>query len=135
YPVDGCRGNHGMALDPERHLAFLACEGNDVLTVFNVDTRRVVAQLPMAKGADVVGYDPGLRRGYVACGSGGIAVFDAAGAAPVTKVEDVRVEPKVHSLAVDMETHRVYAPEEQEQGRPVARIVVFEAVTGAPSQR
>jgi len=135
YPVDGCRGNHGMALDPERHLAFLACEGNDVLAVFNVDTRRVVARLPMAKGADVVGYDPGLRRVYVACGSGFISVFDAADAEHVRKLEDVPVEPKVHSLAVDVETHRVYAPEEQEQGRPVARIVVFEAVTGATPQR
>jgi hypothetical protein len=25
-------------------------------------------------------------------------------------------------------THRVYAPEEQEHGRPVARMVVFDAV-------
>src|SRR5216110_3139579 len=38
YPVAGCQGNHGMALDPEHHRAFLACQGNDVLTVFNLDT-------------------------------------------------------------------------------------------------
>ena len=38
------------------------------------------------------------------------------------------VEPNVHSRAVDAETHRVYAPEEQEAGKPVARMVVYEAV-------
>src|SRR5216110_2947941 len=38
YPVEDCQGNHGMALDPEHHRAFLACQGNDVLTVFNLDT-------------------------------------------------------------------------------------------------
>src|SRR5256885_10679398 len=27
YPVEGCQGNHGMALDPEHRRAFLACQG------------------------------------------------------------------------------------------------------------
>jgi hypothetical protein len=47
----------------------------------------------------------------------------------------VPAEPRVHSIAVDAETHRVYAPEEQEQGRPVATIVVFEALPAAPPER
>ena len=32
----------------------------------------------------------------------------------------------VHSLAVDAATHRIYAPEQEEDGQPVARIVIFE---------
>ena len=135
YPVSGCVGNHGMALDPERHLAFMSCEGNDVLTVFNLDTHQPVAHLPMAKGADVVQYDPGLRRIYVACSTGSISVFQADDLEHVRKIEDFPVERKVHSLAVDVKTHRVYAPEEEEQGRPVARMVVFDALIGASSDR
>ena len=135
YPVSGCVGNHGMALDPERHLAFMSCEGNDVLTVFNLDTHQPVAHLPMAKGADVVQYDPDMRRIYVACSSGFISVFQADDLAHVRKIEDFPVERKVHSLAVDVKTHRVYAPEEEEQGRPVARMVVFDALIGASSDR
>src|SRR2546429_303041 len=54
YRVDGCRGNHGMALDAERRRAFLSCEGNDTMTVFDLDAHRAIAHLPMAKGADVV---------------------------------------------------------------------------------
>ena len=135
YPVIGCAGNHGMELDPERRLAFLSCEGNDMLTVFNLDTHHAVAHLPMARGADVVQYDPGLRRIYVACSSGFISVFQADDPEHVRKIEDVPVERKVHSLAVDVKTHRVYAPEEEEQGRPVARMVVFDALVGAPSDR
>lgn len=38
------------------------------------------------------------------------------------------VQKKVHSLAVDTATHRVYAPEQQENGPPVARMIVYEAV-------
>jgi DNA-binding beta-propeller fold protein YncE len=128
YPIEGCRGNHGMALDAEHHRAFLSCEGNDVLTVFNLDTHHAIAHLPMAKGADVVQFDPGLGRIYVACASGAISVFQEDDPDHCRKLEDVPVEPKVHSLAVDVHTHRVYAPEEQAHGKGVARMVVFDAV-------
>ena len=34
----------------------------------------------------------------------------------------------VHSLAIDPTTHRVYAPEQDENGRAVARMVVYDAI-------
>src|SRR5262245_23031145 len=129
YPVDGCQGNHGMAIDAEHHRAFLSCEGNDTLTVFDLDGHRAIANLPMAKGADVVMFDPGLGRIYVACSSGAISVFQMSDPMHFKKLPDVLVEPKIHSLAVDAKTHRVYAPAEQEKGRPASKMFVFEAVT------
>jgi YVTN family beta-propeller protein len=129
YRVDGCRGNHGMAIDAERHRAFLSCEGNDTMTVFDLDSHKAIAHMPMAKGADVVMFDPGLRRIYVACGNGSISVFQMDDPTHFRKLADVSVEPKIHSLAVDPRTHRVYAPAEQEKGRPASKMFVFEAVT------
>src|SRR5689334_774664 len=129
YRVDGCRGNHGMAIDAERRRAFLSCEGNDTMTVFDLDSHQAIAHMPMAKGADVVMFDPGLRRIYVACGSGAISVFQMDDPTHFRKLKDVPVEPKIHSLAVDPKTHRVYAPAEQEKGRPASKMFVFEAVT------
>jgi len=38
------------------------------------------------------------------------------------------VQHAVHSLAVDAETHRVYAPEQEEDGEPVARMIVYDAI-------
>jgi hypothetical protein len=37
YPVGCCKGNHGMALDPEHHRAFLSCEENELMTLFDLD--------------------------------------------------------------------------------------------------
>ena len=87
----------------------------------------------MPAGADVVKFDPGLGRIYVACSSGFISVFQAQDADHYRKLEDFAVEKMVHSLAVDSATHRVYAPEQQEHGQPVARMMVYEPVTAAPS--
>ena len=128
YPVGRCKGNHGMALDPEHGRAFLACEGNEVMTVFDLRGHEPVAFVPTASGLDVIKYDPGLRRIYVACGGGAISIYEIDDAGQVTKLEDFPVQKRVHSLAVDPRTHRVYAPEQEHDGVPVARMVVYEAV-------
>jgi DNA-binding beta-propeller fold protein YncE len=128
YPVGECKGNHGMTLDPIHHRAFLSCEGNSLMTVFNLDTHKPIAYLPMAAGADVIKYDPGLRRIYVACFSGAISVFHEDNPNHYRKLEDFPVQHAVHSLAVDPVTHRVYTPEQQEDGKPAAKMIVYEAV-------
>jgi DNA-binding beta-propeller fold protein YncE len=128
YPVEGCRYNHGMAVDSEHHRAFLLCNGTKTLTVFALDTHKAIAHLPIPTGADVVKFDPGLGRIYAACSSGFISVFQQDDAEHYRKLEELAVEKMVHSLAVDTATHRVYAPEQQENGQPVARMIVYEAV-------
>jgi DNA-binding beta-propeller fold protein YncE len=128
YPVGRCKGNHGMTLDPEHHRAFLSCEENNLMTVFDLDKHQPIAYLPMADGPDVIKFDPGLGRIYAACYSGAISVFHQDDPQHYRKVEDFKVPHAVHSLAVDPETHRVYTPEQEQNGRPVARMVVYEAL-------
>jgi len=128
YPVGRCKGNHGMALDPEHHRAFLSCEENNLMTVFDLDKHAPIAFLPMADGADVIKFDPGLRRIYVACYSGALSVFSEDDPDHYRKLEDFRVQHAVHSVAVDVETHRIYTPEQEEDGKPVAKMVVYEAI-------
>jgi len=128
YPVGKCKGNHGMALDPEHHRAFLSCEGNELMTVFDLDKSAPIAFLPLAGGPDVIKFDLGLQRIYVACYSGAISVFHEDDADHYRKLEDFRVQHAVHTVAVDQKTHRLYTPEQEEDGKPVARMVVYEAV-------
>ena len=127
YPVGECKGNHGMALDSEHRLAFLACEDNNLMAVFDLQSHRPIVNLPMAEGGDVIAYDPTLRRIYVACYGGAISVFQEDDARHFRKLGDVPVERKVHSLAVDLATHRVYVPEQEAGGAPAARIAIYEA--------
>jgi len=124
--VDGCKYNHGMAVDSEHHRAFLLCGGTRTLTVFALDTHKPIAHMPLPQGADVVKYDAGLGRAYAACASGFISVVQEDDPTHFRKLEDFPVQKLVHSLAVDEVTHRVYAPEQQEDGRPVARLMIYE---------
>jgi DNA-binding beta-propeller fold protein YncE len=130
YPVGKCKGNHGMTIDPEHHRAFLSCEGNMLMTVFDLDKRQPIAFLPMADDPDVIKFDAGLGRIYAACYSGAISIFHEDDPDHYSKLGDFKVQHAVHSLAVDAETHRVYTPEQEENGKPVARMIVYEAVSG-----
>lgn len=51
-----------MTLDSEHHRAFLSCEGNNLMTVFDLDKHEPIAFLPLADGPDVIKFDPGLGR-------------------------------------------------------------------------
>jgi hypothetical protein len=126
YPVPGCQYNHGMTIDSQHHRAFLLCGGNHTLTVLALDTRQAIAHFPLPQGADVVKFDSGLGRAYAACSGGLISIVQEDDPAHFRKVEDFPVERLVHSLTVDPTTHRVYAPEQEEGGRPAARIVIYE---------
>src|SRR5437764_7174815 len=116
YSVGKCKGNHGMSLDPEHHRAFLACEENNLMAVFDLDKRAAIAFLPLPDGPDVIKFDAGLGRIYVACYSGALSVFHQDDPDHYRKLEDFKVQHAVHSLAVDSKTHRVYTPEQEEDG-------------------
>lgn len=128
YSAGRCDFNHGMALDAASRRAFLLCGGNNRLAVFDVNTHRSIAYIPLPPEGDDVQFDPGLRRIYVACETGVISVIQEIDADHFVKLEDFPAQHGVHTLAVDAGTHRVYAPEQEENGRPVARMLVFQAV-------
>jgi DNA-binding beta-propeller fold protein YncE len=126
YPVPGCQYNHGMTIDSQHHRAFLLCGGNHTLTVLALETHQAVAHFPLPQGADVVKFDSELGRAYAACASGFISVVQEDDPAHFRKLEDFPVQRLVHSLTVDPASHRVYAAEQEEDGRPAARIVIYE---------
>ena len=128
YEVHPCKGNHGMALDSEHRRAFLVCEDNNLMAVIDLEKHRVVTTLATPDGGDVIKYDPGLKRIYVACYSGAISVFQEDDPDHFRKLEDFPAQHKVHSLTVDERTHLVYVPEEEENGKPVARMIVYEPI-------
>ena len=129
YPVGRCRGNHGMTLDLEHHRAFLSCEGNDLMTVFDLDEHKPIAFLPMADDPDVIKFDPGLSRIYAGCYSGAISVFHEDEPESLSEAGRFQSATRGPQLSSGPGDPRVYAPEQEEDGTGVARMVVYEAVT------
>jgi hypothetical protein len=103
----------------------------------------VVGKYALSQVADVLKYDPGPKRAcwstakreWTSSSSGFVSVIQEDDANHFRKLEDFPVQKLVHSLAVDTATHSVYAPEQEKDGKPVARIVIYERVTRATQNR
>jgi DNA-binding beta-propeller fold protein YncE len=123
YPLTGCKGSHGLLIDPEHGLAFAACEDNSKLVVFDLQTKKLTATLSVGADPDVLAFDPGLQRLYVSAESGIITIFDERDRG-LQKVGEGLFAANAHSVAVDPGTHRVYFPLQNMNGKPMLRIAV-----------
>ena len=121
-PLPGARGNHGLLIDSSDRLAFIACEDNDKLLVFDMDTKRVVSSFDVGGDPDVLGFDPGLHRLYVAGEKGVVSVFSVAGRT-ASKLGEGFVGNNSHVVAVDPSSHRTYFPLKDVGGHPILRIL------------
>ena len=124
--VTGCAKPTGLAFDAAARRLFIACSGNSVLTVFDPDNRRFVADLKIGAHPDSVAYDPGLHRIYTTGRSGVMSVIQQTDPDAYRTLDTVRLHYGAHTLAVDPSTHRLYVGYASFLTR--ARIAVFDAV-------
>ena len=123
YQLPGCRGSHGLYIDSDHRLAFVACEDNAKLAVFDLDVKKTTAIQSVGADPDVLAFDKGLARLYVSAESGVISIFDERGR-NLVKVAEGFFAPNAHSVAVDSLTHRVYFPLQDVGRGPVLRITL-----------
>ncbi len=122
YGLPGCRHDHGLLIDAQRRLAFIACDGNAALLIFDLQVKRVIGTQSVGPDPDVLALDTGLHRLYVAAESGIVTVF-AEGADHLQKLGEMRAG-HAHVVAVDSTDHRVYLPLQDVDGHPVLRIAI-----------
>jgi YVTN family beta-propeller protein len=120
--LPGAKGNHGLLIQSELRLAFIGCEDNDRLLVFDLKSQQVVASYPVGPEPDVLTYDPAPGLLYVASESGTLSMFEVA-AGRVERVAQGMLAPNAHVVALDPATHLVYFPIKSLDGHPVLRIM------------
>jgi DNA-binding beta-propeller fold protein YncE len=120
-PVPGIESPHGIALDVDARLAFVAGEDNSKLAVLDLSNGQVLATYPVGKDPDVLAFDPGLKLLYVSAESGDVRVFRENGKS--LKPLGEMYMPHAHTVSVDPDTHLVYFPLQNVNGKPVLRIM------------
>jgi DNA-binding beta-propeller fold protein YncE len=121
YDLPGADHPHGFYVDAPHRLAFVSCQSNGRLLVVDLTTMRVTESHAVGADPDVLAFDPGLARLYVAAESGVVTVFEEQGAA-LRHLGEYRL-PGAHSVSVDPISHRVYLPLANVKGRPVLRVL------------
>lgn len=108
FPLAGCDGPTGIAVDSHDKEIVSACGGNAVAIVSAPDGRQV-AKLPIGKGADGAAYDPVHRFALVPGGRDGNLTIIRLGSKPAV-VEQVPTAVSARTIAVDPTTGRAYLP-------------------------
>jgi DNA-binding beta-propeller fold protein YncE len=103
-----CSEPTGMAIDEAGRRLFIACSGNAVLKVFDLDTRRIVATEPIGAGPDSVAFDSELHRIYTTGKAGVLTVVLQRGPDSYKVVESIKLHYGAHTLAIDPATHNLY---------------------------
>ena len=99
-------GPHGLDLDLERGLAFVACDGGKVLAL-ELKTGREVAAVPISGEPDAIWYNTKRSLLYVAIGRPG--VVDVVDTERMAVVQEIATEAGTHTTAFDRTRQRLYA--------------------------
>jgi DNA-binding beta-propeller fold protein YncE len=110
-----CDHDHSLLVDSSHRLAFVACDGDAKLLTLDLRRMKVTQSASVGADPDVLAFDAGAWRLYVAVESGDVAVF-AESAHGVRKLGQSSVDSSAHSVAVDPQTHLVYFPLERGSG-------------------
>ena len=122
YALPGCDHDHGLLFDAPHRLAFVACDGNAKLLLVDMKTWNVLSTYDVGNEPDVLAYDPGLKRLYVAAESGVVTVFEEHGRS-LRSLGVAFLARGAHTVAVDPKTHRVYFALQDVGGKPVIRVM------------
>jgi DNA-binding beta-propeller fold protein YncE len=119
--LPGIKNPHGIALDTDDRIAFVAGEENHSLAMVDLQTMKVLSTYRVGEDPDVLAYDPGLKRLYVSAESGIVTIFQSHGKS-LTLLGSFEM-PHAHTVSVDPKTHLVYFPLENIDGHPLLRIM------------
>jgi DNA-binding beta-propeller fold protein YncE len=75
YKLAGIENPHGIAIDQANRLVFIAGEENHSLTVFDLNSMRLLSVHQVGDDPDVLAFDPGLGRLYVSAEPGTVTVM------------------------------------------------------------
>lgn len=109
YPIAGCKSNHGLVIDDAHRRAYIACEDNATLVVFDLTALKARQSLAIGDTPAVLAYDRGSSTLYIASESGVMSFLVANGGGLIMRAEPFRAK-NAQIVAVHQRTHISYCP-------------------------
>ncbi len=107
WPVPGCEGPSGLAIDPGARRLFTVCS-NRVMVVVDAASGRALGSAPIGGGVDAVVFDPGTHMAFASCGEGVLTVLRIGASGAPEPVQTVPTERGARTLALDAARHRIF---------------------------
>jgi len=108
WPLAPGKGPSGLAMDTKNRRLFSVCGDNQKMIVMNADNGHIVADLPIGRGTDAAGFDPGTGLAFSSNGEGTLTVVHEDSPDKFSVVENAKTQQSARTMAVDLKTHNIY---------------------------
>jgi YVTN family beta-propeller protein len=122
YAIKAGKDPHGLWIEADSRLAFIACDKDNKLVVMDLKTFQETGISDLGKDPDVIAFDQQLGYLYAASESGTLSAFRIRDR-KVEKLGDAMIGNEAHSVEVNPLTHEVYFPLRQVGKLPVLRVM------------
>lgn len=121
YPLAPCESPSGMAADVAHGRIFSGCD-NQMTSVEDMRTGKVVAHFPIGDGVDADRFDPATGLIFSSNGeSGTLTVAHEDNPGKFTVLEDIKTANGARTLELDPKTHRIFlVAADRRPGTPTA---------------
>jgi DNA-binding beta-propeller fold protein YncE len=106
WPVTGCDGPGGLAMDAAGERLFPACDGKK-MAVVDANTGKVLATAAIGDGPDAARWDAQHKLAFASCGEGVLSVVDASKPDYPT-IETLPTQRGARTMAYDSAADRIY---------------------------
>lgn len=118
WPLTGCESPGGLAIDPDGHRLFPACDGKK-MGVVDSNTGKMLATAEIGNGPDAARWSSKFKLAFASCGEGVLSVVDA-GSANYKTIENLPTQQGARTMAYDPVGDRVFLVTAEFGPRPAA---------------
>jgi DNA-binding beta-propeller fold protein YncE len=126
WRVAEAHANFPMALDEAGHHLIVGCRSPARLLVYDTDTGKVIANLPIDGDTDDVYYDAARKRIYASCGAGAVDVIEQVDRSHYRRIASLMTAAGARTSLFVPELSRLYVAAPQRDGHG-AEIMIFAA--------
>ena len=107
WPIPGCSGPSGLAIDPAQHDLYSVCENN---RLFEIDARngQMLSSVALPEGTRDIVFDPTHKLLFAASGGGTLTVLETNDPHHMVALQTIKTMPGARTVAVDSSTGAVY---------------------------
>ena len=110
FPIGVAKVPTGLAYDAKTNRLFIGCRNEPKMVVMDAATGKVITSLPIGKGVDYAGFDPGSDLIFFSCGDGTLNIFHEKSADSYEDAGAVKTQPSAKTMAFDPKTKKVFLP-------------------------
>jgi DNA-binding beta-propeller fold protein YncE len=108
YPLAGCKGPSGIAMDTAARRIFIGCSDSNVMAIVNADTGKVIAAPKIAEDTDASSFDPESHLAFASSENGMLSIIHEESPDKYSAAVNIKTQDGARTMTLDPKTHHVF---------------------------